>query len=281
MAVSIGLHGLMLILFFLVMAWREPDPPIPEYGIELNFGLQEVGAGEIQPDMPSSAVPEVEEDITPEETTEEIPEINEDNEVIEEIDDPDESAEPMIDSESPDSPDLIEPEKVQEKVIEKVQPTEDKVIKDSNKSTESPVTPADEKVGQVNNQEAANETQSQGDNTEVQGDKGVEEGSLDSRALYGSHGGGGGPMLELTGWIWDFEPNPRDTSNENGKIVFEIKIDDRGEIISVKTVEKNVSPLVERIYREEVESLTFSPLSTNTVPAAVSTGRITFIIRSK
>jgi hypothetical protein len=65
----------------------------------------------------------------------------------------------------------------------------------------------------------------------------------------------------LSGWRWDFEPNPPDTSNENGKIVFEIKIDDRGEIISVRTLEKTVSPEVERIYRQEVESLTFSPIA--------------------
>ena len=114
------------------------------------------------------------------------------------------------------------------------------------------------------------------------GDEGDPQGTLDSRALYdGTYGGGGGPTLDLTGWIWDFEPNPKDTSNENGRIVFEIKIDDMGEIISVRTLEKTVSPSVERIYKNEVESLTFSPISSNTTPAAVSTGKITFIIRSK
>jgi hypothetical protein len=54
-----------------------------------------------------------------------------------------------------------------------------------------------------------------------------------------------------------------------------------GEIISVRTLEKTVSPSVERIYKNEVESLTFSPMSSNTTPAPVSTGKITFIIRSK
>ncbi len=85
----------------------------------------------------------------------------------------------------------------------------------------------------------------------------------------------------MTGWIWDFAPDPKDTSNENGRIVFEIKIDDMGEIISVRTLEKTVSPAVERIYKNEVESLTFSPISSNTSSAPVSTGKITFLIRSK
>ncbi|MFN2302296.1 MAG: hypothetical protein ACK2TV_01060, partial [Anaerolineales bacterium] len=93
---------------------------------------------------------------------------------------------------------------------------------------------------------------------------GDRQGTLDSRALYGTYGGGGGSSLELAGWIWDFEPDPRDTSNEDGRIVFKIKIDDMGQIISVKTLESTVSPDVERIYKTEVKSLTFSPISTNT-----------------
>ena len=124
------------------------------------------------------------------------------------------------------------------------------------------------------------DARNQGDDVDIEGDKGDPKGTVDSRALYGTYGGGGGPMLDLAGWKWDFEPNPNDTSNENGKIVFEIKIDDMGEIISVRTLEKSVSPSVERIYKNEVESLTFSPTS-STPPAAVSTGKITFIIRSR
>jgi outer membrane biosynthesis protein TonB len=281
MAVSLGLHGLMLLLFFLIMAWREPDPPIPEYGIELNFGLQDAGAGEIQPEEPSSSVPEIEEEMTPEESSEEVTESIEETDAIEETDLPEEQAEEIIDSESLDSPDLIEPQEEEKKETDKVQEQVEKVEEQVKENVDSPVIPGEQNVGQLNNRDEATETQSQGDNANAEGDKGVEEGSIDSRSLYGSHGGGGGPTLDLTGWTWDTEPDPKDTSNENGKIVFEIKIDDRGEIISVRTIEKTVSPVVERIYREEVESLTFSPLSNNTVPAPVSTGRITFLIRSK
>ena len=298
MGVSIGIHGLLLILFFLIMAWREPDPPVPEYGIELNFGLEAVGSGEIQPEQPSATPQLIEEQIISEEIIEEPAEETVEEVPVEEIP---EQQEPEIieeqiidDSEMEDSPDLIEPvetqpdppveQDIEPEVVEETtpEPEEEEVVE------EQPVARNDnasETVveGQGTSEEADSdaETSSQGDDADVEGDKGDPKGTLDSRALYGTYGGGGGPLLELTGWIWDFAPDPKDTSNENGRIVFEIKIDDMGEIISVRTLEKTVSPAVERIYKNEVESLTFSPISSNTSPAAVSTGKITFIIRSK
>jgi outer membrane biosynthesis protein TonB len=298
MGVSIGIHGLLLVLFFLIMAWREPDPPVPEYGIELNFGLDAVGSGEIQPEQPSATPQLIEEQIISEEIIEEPAEETVEEVPVEETpvqEEPNLIEEQIIqDSEMEDSPDVIEPsetqpeppveQEIEPEIVEETtpEPEEEEVVE------EQPVARNDnasETVvdGQGTSEEADSdaETTSQGDDTDVAGDEGDEQGTLDSRALYGTYGGGGGPLLELTGWIWDFAPDPKDTSNENGRIVFEIKIDDMGEIISVRTLEKTVSPAVERIYKNEVASLTFSPISSNTSPAAVSTGKITFIIRSK
>jgi len=284
MGVSIGVHALLLVFFFLIMAWREPDPPVPEYGIEINFGMDAVGTGDIQPQQPTAAeeVPVPEEVIQEQEVQDEIIDEPIENVPVEEAEEtPEETV--VEDSEMEDSPDIIEPvETIKVPVEEIPEPIEEKVIEETAKIVEEDVTETeDDPTGTAVNSETEVESAGQGDDTEVAGDKGDPEASLDSRALYGSQGGGGGPLLELSGWIWDFEPDPKDTSNENGKIVFEIKIDDRGEIISVITLEKTVSPAVERIYRQEVESLTFSPISSNTIPAPVSTGKITFIIRSK
>jgi len=298
MGISIGIHGLLIILFFLIMAWREPDPPVPEYGIELNFGLDAAGTGDIQPEQPSATPQLIEEQIISEEiieeTTEETPveapvedlPVQEESEIIEE--------QIIEDSQMEDSPDVIEPEEsqpetpvdtqIQEEVVEDVppQPEEEEIVEEEPVATnENATETVVDGQGTSEDAESDEETASQGDNADAAGDEGDPQGTVDSRALYGNYGGGGGPLLELTGWIWDFAPNPQDTSNENGRIVFEIKIDDMGEIISVRTLETTVSPAVERIYKTEVESLTFSPISTNTTPAAISTGKITFIIRSK
>ena len=51
---SIGVHLAVLVLFLLMMAWRAPNPPFPEYGIELNFGMEDQGYGEVQPETPAS-----------------------------------------------------------------------------------------------------------------------------------------------------------------------------------------------------------------------------------
>ena len=118
------------------------------------------------------------------------------------------------------------------------------------------------------------------DEADEEGDQGNPEGEPDDRALYGNPGGGGGASLSMSGWTWDSSPKPDDTSDESGRLVFEIKIDDEGYIISIRTLERTVNPQVEKIYRDEIEKLTFS--KTDNRPAAPqSVGRITFIIKAK
>jgi hypothetical protein len=112
-------------------------------------------------------------------------------------------------------------------------------------------------------------------------DSEVEIGTVHPGALYPyGDDGGGGSSLDLTGWRWDYIPRPNDRSREDGRIVFEIKVDDSGAIIGVRTLEKSVSPALEQLYRREVEKLTFSPTSSNTIPAPISTGKITFVVRT-
>ncbi|MEP4669881.1 MAG: hypothetical protein ABJZ91_14165, partial [Cyclobacteriaceae bacterium] len=72
----------MLLLFYFLIAWKEPFPPIPTYGIELNFGLDQSGRGSEPVTSQNQPVEESEETIeetlednieetTPEESTEE------------------------------------------------------------------------------------------------------------------------------------------------------------------------------------------------------------------
>ena len=90
-----------------------------------------------------------------------------------------------------------------------------------------------------------------------------------------------GAVLELPGWIWDQAPEPADHTQETGQLIFEISVDDLGEIIAVKTLEKTVGPLAEQIYREALARLTFSKTAENSSAAAVSKGKVTFLIRAK
>lgn len=267
--IAVGSHVALLILFFFLLAWKEPYPPKPEYGIELNFGMDQVGAGTVQPETPPATqqeeVEEVQEEIT---ETEEVvaEEIIEESQPVEEV------------QEEIETQPLESPVK-EEKKVEEPKPKPKKPVTEKPKETET--APKEVKKDNQQDQTSTAKDSNQGDNPNTTGDKGDSQGSLDSRALYGSQGGGDGASLDLAGWMWDFTPKPNDTSSESGRIVFQIKIDDQGEIISVRTLEKTVSPTVEKVYRQAVERLTFSKKADNAIPAPISTGTITFIIKSK
>jgi periplasmic protein TonB len=257
LGVTIGVHALVFLLFFFMLAWREPDPPLPEYGIELNFGLDNTGSGQTSQPKPTAVVEEVQREEIQEAEVEEVTETRP-AEVIEEV----KPAETVTQPEP--SPD----------VIEKVPESTTEVVKETKKEAEQPKQPVKEAAKQT---AASNE----GDDDNKAGDKGKEQGEIDARAIYGAKGTSQGASLQMEGWNWDYIPRPDDSSNENGKIVFQITIDDQGEVIGVRTLEKTVSPEIERLYQEAVESVTFSRTADNLRPAPTSTGRITFIIKSR
>ena len=290
MGISIGIHAALLILFIFLLAWKEPIPPIPEYGIELNFGLDQAGSGDIQPTTPVNNSEQEVEDPAPEEPASSPEETTPEPEVESE---PQESPQPQVqeNTETPaveevvtqptPSPTVVkEKPKEQPKEEPKEEPKQEKPKPKTNPAATYPNrTDGAQGTSGTNNQPSRS---NQGDRAGETGDQGDPEGSLDSRALYGTPGGGGGgASLAMSGWNWDYLPKPADTSNESGRIVFEIKIDEDGEIISVRTIEKTVSDALVKVYRAEVVKLTFSPTSDNLRPAPTSTGRITFIIKSR
>jgi len=280
--VSAAVHVLVVLLFVLINAWTAPDPPLPEYGIELNFGIEEAGSGFEQPVTQPTPPTEEDQGEPQEQVVEEVEEVVEEQPEPEPVQET--AVEELPDSQQEDSPVETQPA---EETTPVEDPVEEEVEKDPKPivSEPSPEPPKEEpKVEEkkVDSNALYPGSASQGNKEDAAGDAGNPDGNLDSRALYGKQGGGGGgPSLDLAGWRWDYVPDPDDRSQENGRIVFEIKVDDNGEVIGVRTIEKTVSPSVEQLYRREVEKLTFSPTSDNTRPAPISTGKITFIIQSK
>jgi periplasmic protein TonB len=306
MAISVALHAGLLLLFFFIMAWRAPDPPLPEYGIELNFGTDEAGSGNVQSRAPANTNP-------PNEAAKPNPPASQPEPVKS---NPAPPAETLPEAEVPDVPEVVPVETESPVVVEKKQPEKKKqepvVKKEPEKKPEpvvakaepekkpepvkKPETPkpvinndalmtksdgAGGKEGGTSDKVAGNNN---GDKTGKVGDQGNPEGKLDAKALYGTPGGGSGgsgPAYNIRGWAPDTRPSVNDGSDESGKIVFQVKIDDEGRIISVVPIEKTVGPAVVAFYKREVEKLTFSPTADNTVPAPISTGTITFIIRSR
>lgn len=290
--VSVGLHALLLLAFIFMIAWREPNPPYPEYGIEVNFGMDNVGSGDIQPETPVADT---------ENTEEAIPEESSTEEALEETEPIEESSESSEESSTSDNTEVItqpdeSPTVVEEKVISTEQPvpvevqkeekkeeTDNKKVEETPKEVKQPIVykkneGAEGKDGENNTPKDANH----GDDANTVGDKGNEEGTLNTETLYGKKGGGdGAPALNITGWIWDEVPNKKDNTNENGFVRFKFTIDDRGEVFSVVPEQFTVSHAVMNFYKQQLQKITFSQTDLSIKPLPRTTGTVTFIIKSK
>jgi periplasmic protein TonB len=272
---TIVVNALVFVLLLFVAAWRAPDPPNPEYGIELNFGLDTQGGGEVQPEEPVGTEEPQEETNEPEPSTpqEETAPPVESKPVEPEVTSKVES--PVVVKESKETP--KEPVKESKKEEKKTEPVKEEKPKEDAKAVYKPKQ-ADSKTST----DKAGKEGSQGDDAGKTGDKGNPEGSLDAKALYGKQGGGdgGAPSLDLVGWDWDYIPKPDVPDNEpGGRIVFEIKVDEDGTVRSITRLESTVSLATEKACRQAIEKLTFTKKGA-TVPE-VTTGRITFVVRSK
>lgn len=259
---AVAVQLVMLVLFYFLVAWKAPNPPIPEYGIELGFTTSAGASSSTPPPEISEEAPVVEEEIMEEEQqpleevveTESEEQAEPDAEAIEEI--------VTEDIESPVKVEEAKPKSEEAKPVEK--PTEKK------EETKKEEMPTEKPVEEVDNREGQGEDE--------------EEPVIDQRAIYGSQGSSEGSdegaSLSLAGWVWDFKPKPDDTSDQTGKIVYKIVVDGDGYLVKIEVLTSTVSPAVERKYRQEVQKLTFSK-TVDYKAAPLSTGTLTFIITSK
>jgi len=272
MITSVGIHGALLLAFMLMMAWRAPNPPLPEYGIELNFGLDDQGGGEIQPET-APGEQQAEDETQQEDASEPVQE-----EVVEER--PVEQVVSKV-----ESPVVVKEEvKETKKEIVKEKPVETKVKetpKEEVKKVEKEVKVAEEKGTDT---KKGDNTTSQGDDKGKVGDKGSPEGKLDAKALYGQQGGGGGGDgfgLSMSGWAWADNPEvPELPDNEDGRIEFEIECDENGDIVGIQTIQRGLSPRAEQLLKEEIRKNSLVRTSAGKAPER-SKGRVVFILKTK
>jgi protein TonB len=258
-AISIAIHAILLLLFLWATVWQEPYPPNPEYGIELNFGTSNRGSGE--------------EPVAVEETDDALEENLEEESIEEALEEESTSpAEEVVENqasvaaaaESEVQPTADNEATQDEGPVKQEEKTEEKVEKEVKKEAEAAAPVADKVEDKVEQAPKTNpnalfpgKNKSQGETNTSEGDQGKENGDVDANAMMGPQGGGSGSSLEMSGWAWDSPPRPNDKSDQNGQIVFRIKVDDNGEVINVDVLETTVSPDIVRIYQGEVEKLTF------------------------
>ncbi|ANQ48705.1 hypothetical protein MY04_1329 [Flammeovirga sp. MY04] len=279
----------ILILAWYTIVWSPPDPPIPQYGIEVAFGLDDAGSGAVKSEAPvvedndildepkpSEPTPEPEPQETIEETVEEPVE-----EVVEEApteQTPSNDPAPVTDQEVEESVPVAEkPAPKEEKKEIKEKPKE--VVK---KEEPKPKTPQ-HTMGPANSTGTADQQKSnnKGNVDGAKGNQGSEKGTLNSDTMMKSDGGSGGSALSMPGWNWIDPPQVDDTSTATGKIVIDIQVDEYGDVIALKTVFRSVPRAVVLKYEAAVRNLSFAPTRADADIQGITNGSITFILRNK
>ena len=270
MITSVGIHAALLLAFMLMMAWRAPNPPLPEYGIELNFGLDEQGGGEIQPET-APGEQQAEDETQQEDTSEPVQE-----EVVEE-----KPVEQVVSKvESP----VVVKEEVKEtkKEVVKEKPVETKVKDTPKEEVKKEVKVAEEKGTDTKKGE---NTTSQGDDKGKVGDKGNPEGDKLKTLYSGQPGGGGGSNgfgLDMGGWEWASKPKIPDDlpQNDYGRYEFEITCDENGDITKIETKRRGLDPRTEKLLIDEIRKNSLQRKSGDKAPPS-SKGTVVFVITEK
>lgn len=285
MITSLGVHAVVLLLLLFMVAWRTPNPPLPEYGIELNFGMDTQGSGDVQPETPVGVT-----ESEPEEVTAQPEELPEPEEVVaEEIQEeaaPEQkpSVQPEVASKI-ESPVVVEEKKEVKPVEKPSEKPKEKVVE--TKPEEKPAPEVPKAVYKPKTQAAtdgktadkAGAPGNQGDDVNKTGDKGDPEGAVDAKALYGKQGGGGGGV-SLTGFGGFGHPDietPPLPDESYGVYEFKVQVDQQGYVTRVEAVQRGLSFEAERRLKAVIQQLQFIPRG-NPGPAE---GTITFRVIGK
>ncbi len=276
MITSLSIHAVIFLLLFFLVAWKAPNPPHPEIGIVVNWGEDEQGSGDTQPDKSAGSEGTQEEepdqpDPAPEEPQAEPEEVVESKPVEQEIVSQVES--PVVVKEKKEE--VKQPEKPVEKVEPKKEPEKPKVNPDAVYKPKTTVT--DNKTSEAKAGQNANE----GDDANRTGNKGQTDGTLDKNAVYKGPAGGGnnGLGLQMPGWAWVSQPQPKGfTSTLSGKVRFEIEVDENGDITKITTLERTLNFEDERMLKSMIQKSQLEKTTPGDAPP-VSKGIVEFTLR--
>lgn len=272
---TLVVHGLLLLLFIFTV-FKGPNPPLMAIGggdgVELNYGIDEAGSGDVQSRAPANDSPNREDSRPPVASPDPQPQP--------EAAPPDPtppSQEKIITSEAEESG-------VSETPVETPAPPKEEVKPTPRPPRKVAVTfaPKGSDTGGGNGENGTSNAptgNNNGDHPGTVGDQGDPNGSLDAKALYGSpgHGGTGSSPgsggLEMSGWRFESTPVVEAIDDNSGVVRFKIKISADGEVESVTKISGNVSAAQEKICRDKLLDANF--IKTNGA-AGGATGFYTF-----
>ena len=282
---------LIALLLFVKLSQTRPNPP-PIQFVEVNFGLDNRGSGHIQTHNKASASLNPEEvkaaDKRPNPQVKTTPRLEKTRvtpspKVAEAKPAKTATEKPLIASKA-ESP-VTTPERPEPKRVESPKATA---------PAERPAPPAPpKKIETVNNDALFKKTSggggsngtigkasgtggnNNGDDADGVGDKGNPNGKIDAKSLYGKPGGSNsGVALNVSGWAFGNSKLDKDESDEGGKIIYQIRVDEDGNIVSARPIQQTVSPSVEAFYRRQVTRFKLRPKGGAT-PSGISIGTLT------
>jgi protein TonB len=288
--------GLLLALYFIKIVYEPPQEEVA-FGVDLNYGVDLVGSGDIQTlnkanpsknayDVKPEAGPKTIEKPTP------APSRPKPQPVVK-------SAPAKVLTSNEDTKVTVK------EPVKTSKPAESKATEAKPTETKAPVkAPVEAPARTVDNSSIMKKSSGSGGSSgsngtvgtrdgvggnnngdgkagEV-GDKGDPRGTPDGKSLYGNPGKGGGSSgtsVNISGWKNRGNLNiNKDNSNETGTIVYEVVINDFGDVISIKNRATNLSPSVVSYYREQIRSKLKATLQAEGTPPSRSTGTITIRI---
>lgn len=306
-------HGLIIMLLIFLVAWRAPDPPVEEYGIELNFGFQEQGGGDVERDA-EAQIEETVEDTPPdaevetEQTETEAEETDPVEEVVEEVVDPEPEKVEEVTPAKAEVEETVEEPPTEEVIEDPITTKEESEVKVEEatpvkKEAEEEKPPVEEKKEEVKpkpvpkpqlDQRAlmggkkkdsdSKETASnnQGKYPDKKGNQGDPEGNKKTDGINPDGSDIGSVSYSLDGWKWERPPAEKDDSQIDGVIRFGIDVDDRGKVLTVSvlpgtTISDNT---IVEFYKKQVLKLSFIQTDGSKAPAPISKGEVTFVIKT-
>lgn len=88
-----------------------------------------------------------------------------------------------------------------------------------------------------------------------------------------------GTLLSMDGWAFKSKPFVADDSDESGIVKFEIVVDERGNILNIRTLKTSLTPSITALYKEAVARAQFKRIVRDETPP-ISRGTIVFRIKA-
>ncbi len=261
--IAIIIHVFLAIVLFVKPVWERPIPP-PE-----PVGITFVSFGNVKTPTPTPA-PSQSEFMPSVETNEN--QITEQSEEVKDI--VSQKQTPNIQSTKNDNNLSVPDTKKETKNI--------KQKKEIPKETQKDET--EQKTKEIKKQKETTqkpkEKNTTTSNTETDSKTKDKQGNSEDTDITEKVGVKDGTQISVSGWRWITKPKPKDELNEQGKIVFDITIDQNGNVIHVKLVEQSstIGIATYTAYKKAIldtkfERTVFSPATEATV------GRLTFNIK--